>query len=229
MGLFGRIMDAARVAAADARREAERAADERPPIPDELDDHYRRECVRVGGTYEHQDAIAALGERPVVRIRKARKTVAGREYDVRDAGGTTLGYLSANDFMRSGAKTRGETVAEVRMPVWNGDSAVALYVPISDEAKERRRLDTWISVPSSRWTGPSERVDEIGGEILESRKGSGKPSYVITAGGMRLCEVTSRMKCHEKVSRLVGNPVRRIVAEPNEGEHGTYWRVGLYF
>lgn len=228
MGLF----DKAKKALADrAKAEIGKAVgrDMRPPIPDDELAHWRNECVRVSVDHGAFGRLESLGRRPSVLVRKRRNEKYDADYVVSTTDGETLGWLSANDFMRTGAKTRGTTQAEVRMPEYQNDKYAILYIPITEEAKRRKEMTIWFNVPESRWSGPSERVDEVGGEILESRRGSGKPTYVITAGGLRICEVTSRMSCYAKVAERAGERVRRAIAEPRDGEHGRYWHVGLYF
>lgn len=234
MGFMDRFMAAARVQAAkDAEKKRKQAElnDDRPPMPEELEAHLNRECVRV---WLNDDGLALAdgkqSENIAVRVRKARKPELGAEYTVSLTDGTVIGTLSYERFLRSGVKTRGEVTAEVNGAVWHGMRYGTMHIPITSEELERQKMNVWIDVSADHWSGPDgQRVDATGGEILESRKGSGKPTYVIIGADTRLFEVTPRMACYAKIAERANLPLRRIIAESQNGEHGRYWHIGLHF
>lgn len=232
MGFLERFVDAAKKQAAKEavkRRAAERES--LPSIPDDLQTHLNRECVRV---WLNDTGLAFTEgkrmESVPVRIRKAQNQEVGAEYTVSLTDGTVIGTLDYERFLRSGAKTRGEVTAEVSGPIWREWSYGSVHIPITDEARKRQEMNVWIDVSASHWSGPDGlRVDAIGGEILESRKGKEKPTYVVIAADTRLFDVTPRMGCYSKVAERANLPLRRVIAESKENEYGEYWRVGLYF
>ena len=231
MGLFKKAASFAAKKAVDGIKKAMEKPDERPPMPDDLDAHLRRECVRVW----LNDAGLAFTEGKrmesvPVRVRKARNAEVGAEYTVSLTDGTVIGTLDYDKFLRSGVKTRGEVAAEVSGPIWQESRYGTVHIPITAEALERQKMSIWIDVGADHWSGPDGlRVDATGGEILESRKSKGKPSYVIVGADARLFDVTPRMACYAKVAERVNLPLRRVIAESREGEHGQYWHIGLYF
>lgn len=231
MGLFKKAASFVASKAMDEIKKAVEKQDERPPMPDELNNHLRRECVRV---WLNDDGLAfSEGKRMdsvPVRVRKARKAEIGAEYTVSLTDGTVIGTIDYDKFLRSGVKTRGEVIAEVSGPIWQDSVYGTVHIPITAEAIERQKMSVWIDVGAEHWSGPDgQRVDATGGEILESRKGSGKPSHVVIGADTRLFDVTPRMACYSKVAERANLPLRRVIAESREGEHGPYWHIGLYF
>lgn len=227
MGLFGKLMKGLKYASEQQRSNPSK--DERPPLTTDYTDHWANDCIRVWLNENGMSFAADKGEERIqVRVRKSRKKEDGAEYSVSLTDGTVIGTLGKNDFMRSGAKTRGETAAEVYGPIWQGENYGRLYLIVSDEAKDRRSLTTHFTVNNDRYSanGP---VDEVGGEILESSKGKGKPTYVIVAGGSRVCEVTARMGAYKTIAERADKPLRRVISEKRDGDYGPYWRISLYF
>lgn len=204
--------------------------DNRPQEPDELTSHFHNDCVRVYLTEEGRYLLSSINIYGTmsVKVRKAPKSDENGDYYVKLTDDRLLGYLRQYAFDKALPKTRGEITAEVIGPIYAGDNCARLYIPISEEAIKRRDLKIWVSIDGGKWSGPQE-VREEGGEILESRKGSGKPSYVIVAGNTRLCEITSRMDCYEAVAERSKYPLRLVIAEPRVSDYGPYWRLGLYF
>lgn len=231
MGLFRKVAGLAASRAASSIKKAVEKPDERPPMPGELDKHLRTECVRV---WLNEAGLAFTEGRQMenvqVRVRKARKAEEGAEYNVSLTDGTVIGTMGQDGFLRSGVKTRGELTAEVSGPIWEGMRYGTVYIPITAERMKLREMNVWINVSTEHWTGPDgARVDATGGEILERRNGKGKPSYVVIGGDIRLFDVTSRMSCYSVVAERANLPLRRVIAEWKDGEHGGYWRVGLYY
>ena len=227
MGLLKKAASFAAKKAADGIKKAMEKPDERQPMPQELADHFSN-CVRVSLTHEGWELMQQQTQgHMAVRVRKARKPEKGAEYTVSLPEGTHVGNLSENDFLRSGAKTRGEMEAEVYGPIWQGENSGRMYLPMTEEALKRRDMKVYVNIDGTRWTGP-DVVDGERGEILV-RSGKGKPTYVITSGGSRLCEVTPRMKCYEQIAERADMGIRLAFAERREGEHGPYWRLQLYF
>lgn len=232
MGFLDRFMDAAKKQAAkEATKKRAARQESLPSMPDELHARLSREYVRVwlnddGLTFTEGKRMESVP----VRVRKSRKAEVGAEYTVSLTDGTVIGTLDYERFLRSGVKTRGEVTAEVSGPIWRESQYGTVHIPITDEAKKRQEMNVWIDVSASHWSGPDGlRVDAIGGEILESRKGKGKPTYVVIAADTRLFDVTPRMACYSKVAERANLPLRRVIAESKENEYGEYWRVGLYF
>lgn len=231
MGLLGKLAGLAATKATNGIKKAmekpDKNADNRPPMSQELADHFSN-CVRISLTHEGWELMQQQTQgRMAVRVRKARKPEEGAEYTVSLPDGTHVGNLSENDFLRSGAKTRGEMEAEVYGPIWQGENSGRMCLPMTEEALRRRDMKVYVNIDGKRWTGP-DVVDGERGEIL-ARSGKGKPTYVITAGGSRLCEVTPRMRCYEQIAERAGMGIRLAFAERREGEHGPYWRLQLYF
>ena len=231
MGLLGKLAGLAATKATNGMKKAMERQDDRPPIPDELQTHLNRECVRV---WLNDAGLAFTEGRHMesvpVRVRKARKAEVGAEYDVSLADGTVIGTMDYETFLRSGVKTRGEVSAEVSGPIWEGSRYGTVHIPITEEEMKRQEMNVWFDVGADHWSGPDgARVDAIGGEILERRKGGGKPSYVVIGADTRLFDVTPRMKCYKTVAERANLPIRRVIAESKEGEHGEYWHIGLYF
>lgn len=227
MGLLKRIVALAAKKTVDGPEKVMEKPDERKPMPQELANHFS-DCVRVSLTREGWELMQQQTQgRMTIRVRKARKREEGAEYAVSLPDGTCMGHLSENDFLRSGAKTRGEMEAEVYGPIWQGESSGRMYLPMTEEALRRRDMKVYVNIDGTRWTGP-DVVDGERGEIL-ARSGKGKPTYVITAGGSRLCEVTPRMKCYAQIAERADMGIRLAFAERRESEHGPYWRLQLYF
>lgn len=232
MGFLDRLTAAAKKQAAkEAAKKQEARRETLPSMPDELRTHLNRECVRV---WLNEEGLAFTEgkhtESVPVRVRKARKGELGAEYNVLLTDGTIIGTLDYETFLRSGVKTRGEVTAEVSGPIWRESQYGTVHIPITDEEMKRQEMNVWIDVSASHWSGPDgQRVEATGGEILESRKGKGKPSYVIIGADTRLFDVTPRMGCYSKIAERANLPLRRVIAESREGEHGEYWHIGLYF
>ena len=232
MGFLDRFMDAAKKQASKEAAKKQIARQESlPPMPDDLRTHLNRECVRV---WLNDEGLAFTEgkcmESVPVRVRKARKVEVGAEYNVLLTDGTVIGTLDLDGFLRSGVKTRGEVTAEVSGPIWRESQYGTVHIPITDEAKKRQEMKVWIDVSASHWSGPDGlRVEATGGEILESRNGNGKPTYVVIGAGTRLFDVTPRMGCYSKVAERANLPIRRVIAESKENKYGEYWHVGLYF
>lgn len=223
MGLFKKLVDGM----AKPKSKPVPEVDNRPEMPAELADHFS-DCVRVTLTSDGWELMKHQTQgHMTVRVRKARKPEPGAEYLVSLPDGVQVGYLSENDFLRSGAKTRGETEAEVYGPIWHGEESGRMYLPMTEDALRRRDMKLYANIDGKHWTGP-EVVDGERGEILV-RSGKGKPTYVITAGGSRLCEVTPRMKCYSAIAERADMSIRLAFAERRESEHGPYWRLQLYF
>ena len=204
--------------------------DTRPERPYALQERLRRECVRVSLSEDGWNFLlnTQMGWLTVKVRKNSRPEFERQDYTVTATDGLFVGWLSKNDFLRSGCKTRGEVKAMAYGPIWHGDTSGRVYIPITEEALKRRELDTWINVGSDYYTANGE-VDEIGGDIFASTNGKGKPTFVIVTKSARICEVTSRMSCYETVAQLAGKKIRRIISERRQGDYGEYWRVGLYF
>lgn len=232
MGLFRKVADLAAIkAVGNLKKAMEKQDDERPPMPDELRTHLDCECVRV---WLNDEGLAfAEGKRMEsvpVKVRKARGAEVGAEYTVSLTDGTVIGTLGYDKFLRSGVKTRGEVTAEVSGPIWEGSTYGTMHIPITAEEMKRQEMNIWIDVGAEHWSGPDGRkIDATGGEILERRKGKGKPSYVIIGADTLLFDVTPRMGCYSKIAERADLPLRRVIAESKENEFGEYWHIGLYF
>lgn len=208
---------------------ARSAMDSRQEIPEELDEHLRRECVSITATPDGRNYLLRQTQcKTMVKIRKQRNPIRGEEYRVTTSDGLHVGYLSNENFLRAGLSTRGEVETEVYGPIWAGRDYGMMYIPITAEAMERKKLNTWISVSSNNYFASGE-VHEIDGEILQSNTGKGKQQYIISAGSARICKITPRMACYDAVAERSGMRLRLVVSERRDGEHGEYWRVGLYF
>ena len=208
---------------------AKEALDLRPEMPDELAEHLSRECVSVTATPKGREYLLQQRQCNVmVKIRKQRNPIVGEEYRVTTTDGLHVGYLSKENFLRAGLSTRGEFSAEVNGPIWAGRDYATMHVPITAEAMERKRFDVWISVNGNNYF-PDCSVHEVEGEILQDNTGKGKSSFIVSAGSLRICRITPRMSCYDIVAERSGMRLRLVASERRNGEHGEYWRVGLYF
>ena len=189
----------------------------------------RSDYVGVSLTNEGWKAIQ---QKPMgklsVKVRKLRKPIDGHDYSVSLTDGTLVGYLLATDFSRSGAKTRGSVLAEVRRGFGSTSKSKRLYLRITEDAARRANMDTHISIPRDRWRGPDEGFDVMSGKILERTKGD-VTTYVIRAAGFNMCEVSPDMRCYKTVAERANLTPRRIIANLKAGNFEPYYSVYLYF
>lgn len=74
----------------------------------------------------------------------------------------------------------------------------------------------------------SERV-EIAGGILQPTEDKERPTLAYVNDGVKLFEISPRMKAYKEVEECKGRTVRKCIAERNEGNYGPYYRMWMYF
>ena len=222
MGLLDKFKKVADVAKA--------ATDQRPDVPDDLQRHWDDECVMVSGAAYHENAIAGVPNGGTIEL-KLRKHDGN--YRVETLDGAEVGTIYKETFDRSRLSSRGTVVAEVYQPVYRGMEYIAVYVRLTDKqiakAREMEALKFWFTVDASWWTGGSERIKTHDASVWSPAGKSGKQPYMFMDGNMALFRITPRMANYQDISDRVTYPIRMLIAEPKEGEHGPFWRVGLYF
>lgn len=204
----------------------------KPFIPDELRAFRQKECIKVANAIYFQDSITALGEGETkLTIRKA-KDPNRLEYIVSTTDGTAVGYLSAGEFERSGLKSRGTVRAIVAAPHYELEEFWTIYLPRTEEAiaaeAELEELQRWIQITDSHWYGPEdEYIDLYNCEWVLSA--DEKPTIALLADGVKVFDVTPRMKSYSDVAACTGHNPRHAVCKRFEGEHGSFHRIGLWF
>ena len=73
-----------------------------------------------------------------------------------------------------------------------------------------------------------DRVDLEGG-VLSPIDDKERPTLAYVRDGLKLFEVSPRMKSYKEIEEWRGSAVRRCIAERNEGNYGPYYNVWMYF
>lgn len=73
-----------------------------------------------------------------------------------------------------------------------------------------------------------DRIDLEGG-VLSPIDDKERPALAYLRDGLKLFEISPRMKSYKEIEEWKGCAVRRCIAERNEGNYGPYYKVWMYF
>ena len=209
-------------------------SDVRPFPPQELLAHQQNECVKVSGTSYHQDTLSRLpGNHAMVSIGKA-KMKDWDSYPVTMLNGDMLGAIYDDGLKKAGIKPGSTAIAEIYHPMYRFDEGIELYIQRTPEAiaeqEAREAMKLWTTLDATKWEiEQAERFKFLGGEILTRQVEGKKPVYIVMGENRKLFEVNSRMKMYKDIEQRAHYPIRKLIAELKEGEHGQYYRVGFYY
>lgn len=231
MGLFDKLKKKEQQPAAQPK------VDERPFPPQEITLHRSNDCVEVQMCSYYQNVLSTLQPGLVaVTLEKPRDNQPYEGFDglIVVSNNCILGAIGEHKIKRYGFKSGYQTVCEVVYPQYRYEDHIQLYIRLTDDQKSAQKakddLKLWINLGASKWLiEDDERFDFNSGEILTRNVDGKKPIYIVIGDGRKLFEVNSRMKMYADIEQRVNYPIRRLIAERKDGQHGLYYNVGFYY
>ena len=201
-------------------------------MPQSVQDHRKRECIRIGGTNYYQDALGETSGDTIDAIVSPWPDGFNDHKVTLAENNQLVGSIGEDQRIMAGVQSPSRVTLEVARPRYFGESEITLYLPRSKRISELRETATTVNVDEGKWLTEFEyrnlAFDDV--EMVEvAPKGKGKPSLAIVADGKRRFLVTPRMKAYKLLEEHIGDDIAAMFVNFKSGRNGNYYVVEILF